>query len=299
MRWCVVLFFFAHFSFLCGMEQDDSSQEANDTYIHKVGELIVAYAQNGISSTPISLMRVLSTQASLPLVRLIAERDCVNNYDASGFPPLYYALKQKKFDCAKYLLQHNADINIKILNKAYWYAQSLNPTLLTYFTEQKNSSDILAWLLRNGAKINAQDDYCNTALHYACLSNCAQNVKILCDFGADVNKINNDGSTPLHKALHKTNDTHLETVIYLTMHGASLTIKNNYRVTPLDMLQGNNNDNRIIRSYLEWENQKSFSGSQEKKSLECPEAACKIILNMVNKGNITKRLSTRELGLRK
>ena len=58
-------------------------------------------------------------------------------------------------------------------------------------------------------------------------------VKVLVEGGADINKANNNGETPLHIASKNEKD---KTIEFLVENGADLTIENNNFKTPLDII---------------------------------------------------------------
>ncbi len=78
--------------------------------------------------------------------------------------------------------------------------------------------------------INRQDWYGMTALHWAAAQGHAEIVKLLLDYGANINLRNREGNTPLHLAARNGN---LSTVKLLLARGANATIVNRDGQTPL------------------------------------------------------------------
>ncbi len=75
-----------------------------------------------------------------------------------------------------------------------------NQTPLHYAMDQENP-DIVKFLVKEGANINAQDFLGRTPLHYVIKGNDLEKAKLLIAHGAVINVKNNDGQTPLHYAL--------------------------------------------------------------------------------------------------
>ena len=65
----------------------------------------------------------------------------------------------------------------------------------------RNCTNVIAVLLRAGAKLEAKDDAGETPLHVAAQEGCADAVRALVDSGADINARDKQGNTPLKRAL--------------------------------------------------------------------------------------------------
>lgn len=65
--------------------------------------------------------------------------------------------------------------------------------------------DIIKILLEYGSDVNAKDDYENTPLHWSAYGGKSDGIKILLDHGAKINIRNKKGYTPLHLAAHEGN----------------------------------------------------------------------------------------------
>ncbi|MBD3350577.1 MAG: hypothetical protein GF364_03725, partial [Candidatus Lokiarchaeota archaeon] len=94
-----------------------------------------------------------------------------------------------------------------------------------------NDPELLTFLLKNGANVNAQSfKDKGTPLHYAAyLGNCKM-AEILIEYGADINYRKESMYTPLHMASLYSKK---EMVKLLLAHGAKVNAKNNMDGTPL------------------------------------------------------------------
>ena len=93
--------------------------------------------------------------------------------------------------------------------------------------------EIAKVLLENGADPNIQDEYENTLLHRAVES--IEKVKLLVKYGADINKKNSGGFTPLMWAVRYKES--LPIAHYLIESGCDISIKNCYGETAFDIMK--------------------------------------------------------------
>lgn len=77
--------------------------------------------------------------------------------------------------------------------------------------------EVVKFLIRNGAEVNAKDAQGMTPLHWAAWQGQIEAAKILVSFGAELNTKNISGHTPLDRAIF---DNHSEMVEYLRSIGA-------------------------------------------------------------------------------
>lgn len=136
-------------------------------------------------------------------------------------------------------------------NKIEWYGGKFCPEQsLLSVASQNNHIGIVKYLIDKKAKIEDQDEYGSTPLHYAALKGNLDIVKLLLENGANVNmkaskkfvriygietqKITGTHETPLHNACRLG---HLDVVKYLISKGASLDAVDYYGRTPLNMCE--------------------------------------------------------------
>ena len=173
----------------------------------------------------------------------------VNAQDDLGLSPLHRACWDDNYNTVKWLLDHQADVNI-----ALTYETCGTPL---FFAADRGELNICRLLVENGADIKAQGplqtasqgghsdvvkflldsgasiDFCwegGTALTLASRSGYAEVVHILIKRGADVASRDDDQHTALHMA---SKNGYLESVKALLDNGADPNAEDNYLETPL------------------------------------------------------------------
>ena len=137
----------------------------------------------------------------------------INKRGKDGMTLLHYACMNGKIKAVEFLLQRGADPLIKDfycelpLHKAVFH------------------SEVLRFLLKKGIykkeHLNEKEEYGNTPLHFACEEGIVESVKLLIDFGANVNVENDQGLTPLDKACARGD---VEIVKMLVKAGAKVNV---------------------------------------------------------------------------
>jgi ankyrin repeat protein len=105
---------------------------------------------------------------------------------------------------------------------------------------------LLKLLLEYGMDVNAQDKHGNTPLHWAQLRDNEPMVRLLLKYGADVNAQNNYGNRPLYLAINAGKKS---TVSLLLKYGADVNVQNEYGEIPLHMA-AREGDESIVRLLL-------------------------------------------------
>lgn len=146
----------------------------------------------------------------------------VNITDEDGNTPLHWAALWGPFEMVKYLVEHGADVNATDEEGGTPFHRAVESGRLY----------IVRYLVEHGADVNATDKECWTALHWAARAGNLNIVKYLVEeHGAKVNATTKGGLTPLHWAARSGFSN---TMKYLVEHGADMNKKDEYGKTPLD-----------------------------------------------------------------
>ena len=94
--------------------------------------------------------------------------------------------------------------------------------------------DVVSWLIKFSANVNASDSKKWTALHYACSYKHQQIIKELIEADADVNFKDENGNTPLSKIFYQKGDGNIAVARFLIKNGAKINEKNNYGIAITD-----------------------------------------------------------------
>ncbi|WP_422865699.1 ankyrin repeat domain-containing protein [Brachyspira hyodysenteriae] len=143
----------------------------------------------------------------------------VNVQDEEGFTPLMNAIREREIEIVKILLEHNADVT-KIKDNsgrnAFFWAAVLDELEMLKLFEKYNPD------------FNVSDNYGSNALFF---TRKAETVNYLLKNGADINKKNKSGRTPLiQHSLAYENQDHVK---FLLEKGADINAQDNEGVTTL------------------------------------------------------------------
>ena len=93
--------------------------------------------------------------------------------------------------------------------------------------------DIVKILLKNGAVVDAENYFGETALHKAAENGHLAEAQILINHGSNINKVSDwSSSTPLHMSCSKGHNSLVELLI---SHGANINVQDETNSTPLDL----------------------------------------------------------------
>ena len=109
--------------------------------------------------------------------------------------------------------------------------------------QYENNPELIKEIIKNGAQINAQDEYGSTALHIATQYNNNDVVSTLIKLKTDLNMQDQQGNTALHYAVIIKNKIATEALITV---GANPNIKNNDNKTALKIAQ-KRNDHKMLK----------------------------------------------------
>jgi ankyrin repeat protein len=181
--------------------------------------------------------------------------DWINVPVAGGDPPLISAAESDHLRVAEYLLDHNADVNVKgrsstpLTMAAIWGRKAMVEFLLNrgadanardssggtaLLTATENGFQaVVEVLLAHHADVNVHYTKVNgedTPLHKAAQRGYTNLVALLLENGADPNAVNANGSTPLHTAAAAGNTAIMG---WLLAHKAEVDARDNAGLTPL------------------------------------------------------------------
>lgn len=151
--------------------------------------------------------------------------------------PLYCATMNQENSLVKYLLKSGAKIN----EKFEYGSTALMVATCMGFQNKRPSPSLVHLLLKNGANPNLRNDFQLTALSSAASRQCEKSIKLLIEYGADVNAKGNDGLTPLFRALigcvgHRYNSGAIE---LLLENGADPEVADDFGDKPFDWFYKN------------------------------------------------------------
>ena len=134
---------------------------------------------------------------------------------------------------AELLLRHGGKIDVRGWNGQTMLQTSLN----TDFFEEEATADIVSFLLRHGADVNARDSSLSTPLHYALGCGNVEAAQLLLESGADIEARNNQGKTPLYMEMEimwLNLEARARDVTQLLLErGANVNAQDNDGATPL------------------------------------------------------------------
>merc|ERR1712107_185398 len=92
--------------------------------------------------------------------------------------------------------------------------------------------ETITFLLDNGASPNHPNAYGETPLHWACKQGMLEVVRLLLRHSALPNMVDTDGNTALHWAAEYN---HTRVIELLRNRGASIKLRNEFKLTPLEV----------------------------------------------------------------
>ena len=179
---------------------------------------------NEDGSTPIL---VASSNGNIDLFQLLLAHNAdVFIHDNIGNTPLHFAASGGHLEVARILLELKADVDS--LN-----SEGLTPLQRALDGRRKEYLDIVCLLLNHGADEKVHDENGNTLLHFAATEGHIEIARMLLERKVDVNSLNGEGLTPLHRASEGWCEGCLDIVRLLLYHGANVNVHNNDGNTPL------------------------------------------------------------------
>jgi ankyrin repeat protein len=221
--------------------------------------LLQAFCSDAFAASPSLIPLVGDKNIKPELSHLQAAIDNgadVNEVGSEGTTPLIEAIYRRRDNLVKFLLEKGADPNLKnekgitplyaALDGEYGPSDLLVKTLVAagsrvgepvsggwiplHKAAEHKYGDITAFLLENGAEVDAQNLASLTPL--MCVEKNADNAVLLIDAGANVRATDNKGRTPLHFAARNNNT---DVAFFLLNAGADVNSRDNSGKTPLHL----------------------------------------------------------------
>jgi len=236
-------------------------------------------------------------ETTLKIIKYLTDRKVnLNAKNQHGMTPVRLAVCFGYLEIVKYLMEHGADIKGTLHLAAKTGQYDMVKYLVEQYGEDVNQfdgealmyasgTDVVRYLVEHGAKINIQDEWGRTPLHWhaerknletikymvssgadihrrakdgssvihwAANHGRIQNVDFFLKLGLDINDRDNDGKTPLHYACdiprHDLCKIKKEIIRYLVEHGSDINLRDKGGRTPLDYAQYSKEDE--IAKYL-------------------------------------------------
>ncbi|XP_055848375.1 alpha-latrotoxin-Lhe1a-like [Episyrphus balteatus] len=124
---------------------------------------------------------------------LLAKKANINSINENGNTALHIAVENRNRNTLKMLLQNGADVYSKNNNHA-------TPLHMALYYTSMQCLETVSILLEHGSPIDSEDKDGNTPLHLAIDSQRSDFIKLLFDFGSDVNVSNKGNATPVDLA---------------------------------------------------------------------------------------------------
>eukprot|EP01111_Echinosteliopsis_oligospora_P005792 TRINITY_DN1946_c0_g1_i1.p1 TRINITY_DN1946_c0_g1~~TRINITY_DN1946_c0_g1_i1.p1 ORF type:complete len:635 (+),score=133.12 TRINITY_DN1946_c0_g1_i1:356-2260(+) len=187
----------------------------------------------------------------------------LTSFDVEGQTPLTVALKNNDYTMVDALLQAHkegkVDINTKDKN---------GYTALHQAVGASEDKIIVKLLQYEGIDVDVENDDKNRPIHYFCQKykspNCSEPFAAFIAKGCNINAQNNNGETPLHKAIFN-NSVRLLMVNLLLKHGANVNLLNNLGESSLHYAVRLGRDD-LVSVLLKAGADVTIAGSREKKT---------------------------------
>ncbi|KAK6177454.1 hypothetical protein SNE40_015550 [Patella caerulea] len=202
---------------------------------NKVELLVNLGAQMNCDNNSSSIFHIVCSLKSNVMIKLFANgtnKHLINSRDENGLTPLHYAVREENLCALGTLLDLQAESHTNLINTQD--KEGLTPL---HYAVEKGNIEMVRELLHRGADVSIEenDDFL-TPLSIACKNHGDHHniVKLLIDWGANIDHKHRFNDTPLHEAIE---NGLVRCVKCLLENGANVNIQTKWKKkTPLHMV---------------------------------------------------------------
>lgn len=158
--------------------------------------------------------------------------------DRQGWRLMHHAAKVGNISAAKFLQDKGQDIDQEV-------TRGITPLMIALAYRQ---DEMVFWLLKKGARINARDNLGQSVMHYVARFSEEQMVRLLIKYHPTINVPDGNGRTPLHYAAILGRNDMVKTLLN---YGAIAVFKDNGHCSPIHHAAMGNH-NKVVETFLEY-----------------------------------------------
>ena len=210
----------------------------------RIGDVFTFYDEIN-NETPFHLaVWINAVDCMKEIVTMAKKCNMMNVENSIGATVLHYALALKSKPVIRFLLRHGANpfhVSSKGYPTPYEFASEDEELKLMLsrasmnvvdFARQNDLKAVIERMETGGDPDAREEGTRNTSLFWAALNENRQMMFYLVERGADVNRQNREGDTPLHVVISQGKEN---MAIWLVKHGADIFLENKRTVSPYDM----------------------------------------------------------------